>query len=310
MHRRLAVFRSLALLALLAACRDERAAAPGRASASAPPATSATSSARDDFGDTIPVATVAPRRIVSLNPTTTEILSAIGAGRRVVGRTHWDSWPDSSRLVPDLGDGLRPNVEAVLATRPDLVVLYASADNRAAAQQLRAAGVRTLALKVDRIADFHRALALLGATTGEGDRARTVADSVDGTLARVRRATAGLPRPTVFWHVWDSPLITIGAGSYMSELVEIAGGRNVYGDLPDLSPRIAMEDLLHRDPEVILAGPVGAREIAASPAWRPLRAVREGRVFAVDTALVGRPSVRLGEAAEAIARLLHPREIR
>jgi len=306
-HRRLAALATLLIAAFAAACSDRRAPA-GDSDAAVPSAGSATGVApeRDDFGDSIATPATAPRRIVSLNPTTTELLFAIGAGRRVVGRTHWDSWPDSARLVPDLGDGLRPNVEAVLATRPDLVVLYASADNRAAAQQLRAAGVATLALKVDRIADFRRAVRLLGAAAREPRRAQVVVDSVDQTLQRVRRETSGFARPTVFWHVWDAPLITIGAGSYMNELVEIAGGRNVYADLPDPSPRIAMEDLLHRDPDVILAGPIGAQEIASNPAWRPLRAVREGRVLALDTALVGRPSVRLGEAAVAIASLLHP----
>lgn len=314
MHRRplLTVALLLASAALAAGC-GERGASPRTGSAADPSGAGAApdgARGRDDFGDPIAAPRTAPRRIVSLNPTTTELLFAIGAGRRVVGRTHWDAWPDSARLVPDLGDGLRPNVEAVLAAHPDLVVLYASADNRAAASQLRAAGIATLALKVDRIADFRRTVALLGAATGETARAREVVDSVDRTLDRVRRATAGLARPTVFWHVWDAPLITIGAGSYMSELVDAAGGRNVYADLSDPSPRVAMEDLLHRDPDVILAGPVGAREIAANPAWRPLRAVREGRVLSLDTALVGRPSVRLGEAAVAIASLLHPGAVR
>ena len=285
-----AVIALVSLVASLAACRGE-----GPASRTADAAAEVGTVAaplRDDFGDSVQPSGVSPRtRIVSLNPTTTEVLFAIGAG---------------GRLVPDLGDGLRPNVEAVLATRPDLVVLYASADNRAAAERLHAAGVRTLALKIDRIADFRRALLLLGVATGERARAAAVRDSVAVTLGRVRRSTAGLPRPKVFWHVWDSPLITIGAGSYMTELVEIAGGHNVYADLPDPSPTIAMEDLLHRDPDVVLAGPEGARLIAEGAAWRRLRAVRAGRVLVVDTALVGRPSVRLGEAATAIARLLHP----
>src|SRR4051794_34200709 len=90
----------------------------------------------DDFDDTLRAGAPA-MRIVSLNPTTTEILFAIGAGSRLVGRTKWDSWPDSAKYVPDVGDALRPNVEAVLAKKPDLVLLYASNDNRTAAQQLR-----------------------------------------------------------------------------------------------------------------------------------------------------------------------------
>ncbi|HEU4641653.1 MAG TPA: helical backbone metal receptor [Gemmatimonadaceae bacterium] len=267
----------------------------------------ATSAGTDDFGAPVRAGTArVPARIVSLNPTTTELLFAIGAGDRVVGRTHWDVWPDAARRVADLGPGLRPNVEAILARRPDLVVLYASADDRDAARRLADAGVPVIALKVDRIADFRRAALLLGAATGELARARLVADTVERSLARVRAATAALPRPTVFWHVWDAPIITIGRGSYLDELLDVAGGRNVYGDLAQPSPQVALEDIVRRDPDVILAGAAGAAQIRASVPWRAVGAVRRGRVLVVDTNLVGRPSVRMGEAAASIARLLHP----
>src|SRR6266850_5169590 len=117
---------------------------------------SAASQLRDDFGQTITFDS-APKRIVSLNPTTTEIIFAIGAGSRLVGRTHWDSWPDSARFIPDIGDALRPNIEAVLNAHPDLVILYASSDNRPAADRLRKAGIPTIVLRVDSIAQFRSA---------------------------------------------------------------------------------------------------------------------------------------------------------
>ena len=265
--------------------------------------------ATDDFGDSLKTG-LKPSRIVSLNPATTEILFALGAGNRLIGRTKYDLWPDSARLIPALGDGIRPNVEAVLGTKPDLVVLYASEDNRAAAGRLRAAGVSTVSLKIDSIAEFRRGVHMLGAVLGDAARARSVVDSVDRTLARVRAATAGLSKPTVFWHVWDAPLITIGAGSFMNELVEIAGGRNVYADLPAPSPAVSLEDVSKRNPDFILAGPIGAAQLAADPRWRIVAASRAGRVLTVDTLLVARPSVRLGEAALSLARLLHPGAIR
>ena len=262
---------------------------------------------RDDFGDAVAAGTLAsPARIVSLNPTSTELLFAIGAGDRVVGRTRWDAWPEEARRVPDVGPGLRPNIEAVLARQPDLVILYASEDNRDAAAQLRAAGVATIALKIDSIGSFVRGARLLGRATGRENAAGAVVDSVTGTLQRVRAATAGVERPTVFWHIWDSPIITIGQGSYMSELVEIAGGRNVYQDLDAPSASVALEDVVRRDPQLVLGGPDGVRAMRASAAWQAVPAVRAGRVITVDTTLVGRPSIRLGEAAVSLARALHP----
>jgi ABC-type Fe3+-hydroxamate transport system substrate-binding protein len=283
---------SLALIAL-AACGESHRAAPALDV--------------DDFGDTIHVGTTAaPARIASLNPATTELLFALGAGPRLVARTTWDVWPDAARAVPDVGPGLRPNVEAVLAHHPDLVVLYASAENRVAAQQLRAAGVQVIALRTDRLADFARASRQLGRAVGESASAATVIDTMQRTLARVRAATLHLDHPSVFWHVWDSPIYTIGTGSFLDELLTIAGGTNIYSDRSEPSPQVSLEDIVKRDPRIILAGASGKSSLTTSPLWQGVRAVRERRVFVVDTNLVGRPSVRAGEAAASIARLLHP----
>ncbi|MBA2706846.1 MAG: ABC transporter substrate-binding protein [Gemmatimonadaceae bacterium] len=287
--RRLAV----ATVALIACAKSESVRAP----------------ALDDFGHSVNVRS-APQRIVSLNPPIVELLFALGAGSRLVGRTHWDLSPDSARLAKDLGPGIRPNVEAVLGLRPDFVILYASNDNRAAANQLRAAGVSTLALKIDHIADFHRAARLLGAIVGDSVRGAAVSDSVSRTIERVRTATASLPRRRIFWHIWDAPLITIARGSYMHELVEIAGGANIYSDLPDPSPSVSIEDVMKRNPEYVLTGPEGAAKVSRDPRWSALPAVKAGRILVADTTLVGRPSVRLGEAALSLARLIHPGSVR
>ena len=282
-------FASLLLLGI-SACKADRA---------------PTKEQTDDFGDAIQAGS-SPKRIVSLNPTTTELIFALGAGQRLVGRSTYDVYPDSAKHVADVGPGLRPNVESVLGTRPDLVVLYASNDNRVAARELRAAGVKTLSLKIDHIADFHRASRLLGVILGDSARGAIVSDSVEKTLQRVRTATASLPKPKVFWHIWDAPLITIARGSYMNELVEIAGGANVYADMSEASPAVSIEDVVKRNPQFILSGPQGSKKIAQDPQWSAVPAVKNKGILTVDTMVVGRPSVKLGEAAVSLARLLHP----
>ncbi len=265
--------------------------------------------ATDDFGDPVRIAAL-PARIVSLNPATTEILFSLGVGTRLVGRTKYDSWPDSAKLIPSLGDGIQPNVEAVLAAHPDLVILYASQDNRPAAARFRAAGVNTLSLKVDHISDFRRTVLLLGSMLHDSARAKTVIDSVFRTLGSVRTATAKLTRPSVFWHIWDAPVITIGSGSFMNELVDIAGGKNVYADIAGPSAQVSLEDISRRNPDFILAGPIGSAQIASDSRWRIVRAARDNKILVVDTLLVARPSVRLGEAAVSLANLLHPGSLR
>jgi ABC-type Fe3+-hydroxamate transport system substrate-binding protein len=284
----------IALALAISACADSRA---------------RSLAASDDFGDPVRVGRP-PTRIVSLNPATTEILFTLGAGTRLVGRTKYDLWPDSAKLIPPLGDGIQPNVEAVLASHPDLVILYASQDNRPAAARLRAAGVNTLSLKVDHISDFRRTVQLLGAILRDSARAKTVTDSVYRTLDSVRTATAKLTRPSVFWHIWDAPVITIGAGSFMNELVDIAGGKNVYADIAGPSAQVSLEDISRRNPDFILAGPIGKAQIQSDSRWRIIRAARANKIFVVDTLLVARPSVRLGEAAVSLANLLHPGTLR
>jgi len=257
----------------------------------------------DDFGDTLRL-TQPAARIVSLNPVITEALFALGAGARVVGRTHWDTSPVAALAVPDLGNGLQPNVEAVLATRPDLIVLYASNGNRAAAAAFHRAGVPTLTMHTDRIADLPRALQSLGRVVGDSATARRVADSVTRSLESVRAMPPRATPSTVFWHVWDAPVITIGAGSYLDELGAIAGARNVFGDLQQPSPQVTLESVAQRNPGFVLAGPVAAARLRSEAQWQAVPAVRQGHVLVIDTMIVGRPGVRMGEAARYLRILL------
>lgn len=286
------VRRLLALVAAIAAvaCAGDRAASPADVVA-------------DDFGDTLRLAGAATR-IVSLNPVTTELVFALGAGDRLVGRTTWDLFPEAAREVPDVGNGMQPNVEAVLGQRPDLVLLYASESNRLAARQLRAAGVMTLAHRTDRIADLQRVIPVIASALHLDSIGRVVADTVHAAVESVR----ALPRPatpvTVYWHIWDAPLLTIGGGSYLSELLEVAGATNVFGDLDAPSPQVSFEEIARRDPDVMLAGPTNADKIRGSTTWQSIRAVREGRVLVIDTTIVGRPGVRMGEAARFLRRRL------
>lgn len=288
---------TLALTLLAADCRDPSRTRVGGAAG------------RDDFGHPLAFGT-APRRIVSLNPTTTEILFAIGAGDRLVGRSQYDVFPDSARFVPNVGPAMRPNIESVLAARPDLVLLYASDDNREAYDRLVTAHVPTYAFRIDSIAQFARDTRLLGRLLGDSARAATTVDTIETTLLRLRATTSRLPHPTVFIHAWDKPIIAIGGGSFLSELVDIAGGRNVYGDskLPSLT--VSLEDVIRRNPDYVLASPVAAPKMKESASWAAIPAVRAGRVLVYDTALVGRPSVQLGAAAYSLAKLLHPSEVK
>ena len=148
------------------------------------------------------------------------------------------------------------------------VVLYAAAANRAAASSLRRAGVQTLAMRTDRVDDFERALSALAIALGDTATARIVTDSVRRSIESVASLPPMQPPVTVFWHAWDAPLITIGAGSFLGELVTIAGARNVFGDLPQPSPQVTLENVTARNPDYVLVGPLTAGRVRGDPRWR------------------------------------------
>ncbi len=256
----------------------------------------------DDLGDT--VAFGAAQRIVSLNPVTTELMFAAGAGSRLVGRTHWDLYPPEAALVPDLGNGIGPNVEVIVGARPDLVILYATTGNRRAATALHSAGIRTLSIRTDRVADLRRFADAFARVTGDS-AALAVADTVVASVDVVRR----LPRPAnparVLWRMGDPPLFVAGRGSFMGELIEVAGATNVFGDVAEPSPQVSLEEVVRRNPDLVILGPVGVERVRTSAAWQAVPAVRAGRIAVFDTALVARPGVRLGEAARHVRALIY-----
>lgn len=255
----------------------------------------------DDAGRTVVLATPA-RRIVSLLPSYTELLFAMGAGDRVVGRTTWCDFPPAARAIPSVGDGLPPNVEAVAARRPDLVVLYRAGANLTAAEQLERLGIRTVLLDLNLLEDLGPAARRLGVLTGQRGRAES--------LARVLDALAAAPplpaTKSLAFIVWDSPPIVIGAGSYLDRLAALAGGRNVFHDISGPSAQVSLETIAARNPDLIgvlsdsaaLPGWAGRRE------WRAIQAVRGRRFLYLPGSLFGRPGPRAADAVRELRRLL------
>jgi iron complex transport system substrate-binding protein len=243
-------------------------------------------------------------RIVSLAPSITELLFAIGAGDQVVGRTVYCLYPPAARAVPSVGDGLNPNVEAVAARHPDLVLLYRSPQTETAARQLEALGIRTLILREDRLEEIARDARMLGQATGRGPAGDSVARTIEALLA------PPLPAPVarIAYIVWDAPPIVIGGGSFLDELAARAGAANVFHDLSTPSATVSIETIAARDPDWIA---IVRDSVSAPPPdwsrrreWRTIRAVREGHFLALPADLFGQPSPRAPEAVALLRRML------
>jgi iron complex transport system substrate-binding protein len=256
----------------------------------------------DDAGDTVSVAAPA-RRVVSLIPAATELLFAIGAGSSVVGRTQYCDYPPAAEAVPNLGDGIRPSIEAVLAQRPDLVVLYNSGQNAAVAGRLRELGVPHLRINTDALSDVPRVSRMLGLLTGHSGGADSVAAVFDTALAHATVNAAGL-RPKVLLLVWEQPPMTVGRGSFLSELIQRAGGQNVFADVAASSGVVSIEAVAARDPDLILTTAQGPAAFAGRPEWQVVSAVRRRRFLAVNGSEFNRPSPRAPAAIrELTARI-------
>ena len=242
-------------------------------------------------------------RIVSLLPSFTEILFDIGAGDHLVGRTTWCDYPPAAKAVPSVGDGIPPNIEAVVARKPDLVVLYKSGPNVTAAQQLeRIPGVHAVLVSLDRLEDVGPAARTLGRLTGREEQADSLATAMDSLAARPPPpATASL-----VYVVWDNPPIVIGRGSYLHQIAELAGARNVFADLRAPSGQVSLETIAARNPDwiAILSDSEVTPGFAKRPEWRAIPAVRAGHFLLLPGSLFGRPGPRSAQAVAELQRLL------
>jgi iron complex transport system substrate-binding protein len=270
------------------------------------PVVEASISLVDDAGDTVRLAAPA-RRVVSLIPASTELLFAIGADSAVVGRTSYCDYPAEAKAVPDLGDGIKPNIEAVIAKRPDLVVLYNSGQNAAVAGRLGELGIAALRVNTDALSSVPRVARILGKLTGHEKAADSVAAVFDTALTSATEPRAAR-RPKVLLLVWEQPPMTIGRGSFLSELVERAGGENLFADVASSSGVVSIEAVAARDPDLIFTTVEGPSAFASRPEWQVVPAVREHRFLHVSGSEFNRPSPRSPQAIrELTAKLNEPR---
>jgi iron complex transport system substrate-binding protein len=261
-----------------------------------------------------------PARIVSTAPSLTEILFALGLGPRVVGATTYCNYPEEARRVPRIGTYIQPNLETIVSLRPDLVVIEANPIRLR--ERLEGLGLKVLELEQRTVTDVFRAIERIGEATGAYQQARALEARIRSDLAEIGRKTAGRKRRRMAFIVGRTPgtlegLIAVGSASYLNELITLAGGENVFGAVPAPYPKVSLEEILARNPEVIIDMGEMGRASTASEAERrrvvelwsrygSLAAVRERRVFAVASDLYVIPGPRMSEAARELARMLQP----
>ncbi len=254
-----------------------------------------------------------PQRLISMAPANTEILFALGLGARVLGVTTWCNYPPEVQAIERVGDAWAANYERILALRPDLVLAAGTAESEIVIR-LEALGIPVLVVNAPTAAGVVEQLLMVGSATHAVERANEVAKDMRERMEEIRArvATPTHDRPTVFW-VLDDQLWTVGPGSFVHDLIDQAGGRNVAEEVGVPYAQYSLEALLQADPDVIIVATLAPGSVAglsALPGWAELTAVKTGRVHPVDGDLVSRPGPRIVEGLELLARLLHPKQFR
>jgi len=251
-----------------------------------------------------------PRRIVSLVPGVTEMLYAIGAEDRLVGRTDFCDYPPEARSKASVGGTVSPSLEVLVTLKPDLVVATSAGNSDETRRQLERLRVPLYLVDPHGLSDVFRTMTRLGALTEREGRAADVVAGLERRVRAVAVRVAALPRPRVLYVVWPEPLIVPGRGAAVTELIELAGGESVSADGPEGYPRYSVEAAVARGPEVIILARHGAGTAPyAREKWErfaDLPAIRAGRLHAVDGDLFHRFGPRVVDALEILARLLHP----
>jgi iron complex transport system substrate-binding protein len=249
------------------------------------------------------------RRVISLAPSITESLFAIGAGESVVGVTQYCDYPREAKSLPHVGGMINPSLEAIVALRPDLIVLSMEGNMRDDFRRLTSMGMNVFVTNPRTLDDIHRSLLALGTLTGRTDSATKVVARMVAREAELRARATGTPVRTLFI-VSMQPLLVAGRNTFLNELITAAGGYNLAMFAQGTYPAYSRETLVANNPDVLLVtSDVVQRPadiLTLFPEWRNISAVRHNRVFRVDASLMMRPGPRAVDAIASLLSLLRP----
>lgn len=240
-------------------------------------------------------------RIVTLAPNLTELMFAIGAGDKLVGVSAWSDYPVQARSLPVVGDAFSVDQERLALLHPDLLLVWESGTSAHTIDRLRNVGFNVEPIRTQGLADVSTALRRIGQLTGHRSEAEKAALNFEQQLQVLRRSHVDSDPITVFYQVSARPLYTINRSHYISELIEICGGQNIFADLDDLAPAISVEAVVDRNPEVMLASTdAGTDGFEEWQRWPRMAANLFGNLFLLPADEIARATPRLTTAAAAM----------
>ncbi|WP_321961202.1 cobalamin-binding protein [Paraburkholderia sp. J7] len=268
----------------------------------------ATVTAIDDAGNTVTLAAPA-QRVVSLAPHVTELLYAAGGGAKLVGAVAYSDYPPEAQKVPRVGDNRALDLERIAALKPDLIVVWRHGNAQQQLDRLRDLHIPLFFSEPHKLDDVAASLTRLGVLLGTESTAQAAASTYRRDIAQLRARYAQRAPVSVFYEVWDQPLMTINGSHMISDVIALCGGRNVFATLDPLVPTVSTEAVLAANPEAIVTASQGATSpdrplpgLERWRAWPALAAVARGNLFAVDGDLLTRPAPRIAQGAAQLCK--------
>ena len=253
----------------------------------------------------------APRsqRIVSLAPSVTETLFALGFGNRVVGVTTYCDYPAEARKLPKIGGFMNPSLEAVVAKRPDFVIGVSSATDPVKAREMERLGLKVTLISLASVNDILSSIKSIARLLGSPEAGEKLVDKITLQFDEIKKRVASAPRRTTLLAVGLRPLVVVGGKNFINELIFFAGGENIAGNADQPWLNLPDEYVVAKAPQVIIEAGMGSERGDSAKHWGDLKsipAVRGHRVYAYQSDKILRPGPRIGEGLEEIARLVHP----
>lgn len=263
-------------------------------------------SATDDAGQLLTLAHPA-QRVISLAPHVTELLYAIGAGEQLVGADEFSSYPPAAKSLPRIGRAGALDLERIVALHPDLVVGWGSGNASAQVAQLQRLGIKVFISEPRALADVASSLRRLGELTGKKVGAGAAAAEFETGIAQLRQRYAESKRLSVFYEIWDKPLMTVNGQHIISAVLALCGGENVFADLKPLAPSVNLEAVLRKEPQII----IGSGSDETRPHWLDdwrrwprIPAVTHNNLFHIPPDLIQRHGPRLLDGATRVCEAL------
>lgn len=248
-----------------------------------------------------------PKRIVSLSPSTTELIYAIGAGKDVVGVTNYDDYPPEVKSVAKVGGYEGPNIEAIMAQKPD-IVFASNLSGKDQMETIEKSGIPVVVLEAQNINQIYDSIKILGEITGNTEKGNEIIKTMKDKIKEISDKVKNLPKVNVFYVVDTNGNWTAGKGTFIDELITLAGGNNVASDANGWA-QYSVEKLIQKNPDVIITSQhaTNAKNIKNMPGYKDTKAAKEGKIFVISNDdIINRASDRIVLGLEEIAKDLHP----